>query len=351
MNNEISDNTVITNHTAATTYGIYLLQNANNTLLARNNVTGNVSYYIQRSSNNLIRDCIDTHSSLADVFIQLDVSPPSVNNTFLNCSYAKELVAGAGNYLTRQWYLDVLVNDSLGNLEDATVEGFNVSDDLLFEENTSAQGTIDMKIITEYINMTGTMTYSTPHIFNVSKLLYLTNTTEYNISQTENVYHFVSLYLDTAPTIDIVSPEEMIYNGSTILINITAEDPSGIDSIWYGWNGTNATYSEPVNTTFNKGANTLHVWTNDTAGNVNYTNVTFIVNSCTPPISGDWYINCSDACVWDAPVIFEIPGNVTLNETGVVTLKTTWNFTSSDQFIFQHSGCEFRIGAGGELSG
>jgi hypothetical protein len=64
-------------------------------------------------------------------------------------------------------------------------------------------------------------------------------------------------------------------------VNISVND-SAISRIWYNWNGTNVTYTTPVNVTFNEGSNTLIVYVNDTIGNLNSTSVSFTVDT-TPP--------------------------------------------------------------------
>jgi parallel beta-helix repeat protein len=84
----------------------------------------------------------------------------------------------------------------------------------------------------------------------------------------------------TPPTIIIISPETTTYTYPSILINISATDDVGISAIWYNWNGTNVTYTEPVYVTFPTGTITLYAYANDTSGNVNSTSVTFNVVGC-----------------------------------------------------------------------
>ena len=49
----------------------------------------------------------------------------------------------------------------------------------------------------------------------------------------------------TPPTVIIHSPEDGNYNSATQLLNISASDNSGIDTIWYNWNSINVTYISP----------------------------------------------------------------------------------------------------------
>ncbi|MHA1791886.1 MAG: hypothetical protein ACTSVI_04525, partial [Promethearchaeota archaeon] len=84
------------------------------------------------------------------------------------------------------------------------------------------------------------------------------------------------------PTVIINNPVKTTYTSSTQLVNITAIDASGIDTIWYNWNGTNVTYTSPLNITFPEGMHALQAWANDTRGNVGYTFMVFTIDSTNP---------------------------------------------------------------------
>jgi subtilisin family serine protease len=117
--------------------------------------------------------------------------------------------------------------------------------------------------------------------------------TEINYSRLD-IYSALMLLDEYPPLIEIYSPQDTIYNYTEILINITAEDDLSLDSIWYNWNGTNYTYTTELNITFDEGDHVLHAWANDTAGNINYTNVSFTI--CIENISNSsWseWINLS----------------------------------------------------------
>ncbi|MHA1847206.1 MAG: hypothetical protein ACTSXU_06135, partial [Promethearchaeota archaeon] len=51
----------------------------------------------------------------------------------------------------------------------------------------------------------------------------------------------------TVPIVKINNPVNTTYTSSVQQVNISASDENGIDSIWYNWNGTNVTYTSPVN--------------------------------------------------------------------------------------------------------
>ncbi len=83
----------------------------------------------------------------------------------------------------------------------------------------------------------------------------------------------------TPPTITIVSPlNGSSYSNATILVNISSD---GV-ATWYNWNGSNETYTAPLNITFVDGTNVLQVWSNDSVGNQNSTNATFFIDTVPP---------------------------------------------------------------------
>lgn len=91
-----------------------------------------------------------------------------------------------------------------------------------------------------------------------------------------------------SPFIEIVSPTSTNKIYSTQLINITATDDN-LDTINYEFNGTNFTYTTPLNVEFADGTYNLIAYVNDTFGNSNSTNVTFNIDTTpfieflTPP--------------------------------------------------------------------
>ena len=94
-------------------------------------------------------------------------------------------------------------------------------------------------------------------------------------------YQEISCDYDGPPTITIHSPLNDTYNELSVLVNISTSD-SDIDITWYNWNGTNITYTSPINVTFSEGSNTLYAYANDTAGNENSTSVTFFIDTTGP---------------------------------------------------------------------
>lgn len=138
-----------------------------------------------------------------------------------------------------------------------------------------------------------------------------------NVSETRTVN------IDTAlPIITIDSPLNQTYNNATILVNITATDPN-LNTTWYDWNGTNTTYDAPVYVTFDEGGNTLYAYANDTAGNINSTNMTFTVDTIYPSI----YYNPSTTTSGDYSQNW-IFVNITCADLNRDTVKFSWNGTN-----------------------
>ncbi|MHA1822146.1 MAG: BspA family leucine-rich repeat surface protein, partial [Promethearchaeota archaeon] len=84
----------------------------------------------------------------------------------------------------------------------------------------------------------------------------------------------------SGPDIQVISPGNIFtYNHSKILLNIETKDPSGVDKVWYNWNGTDAFYTKPIELTFPEGFTTIKIWSNDTNGRVSKTSIGFMVSS------------------------------------------------------------------------
>ena len=82
-----------------------------------------------------------------------------------------------------------------------------------------------------------------------------------------------------------------------------------------------------------------------------YSNYTVAADTCTPPGSGDWNVDCSDACDWNSGP-YSVPADMIMTGTGIVTLSALMDFTAgSGQEIYMSTGCELRISSGGEIRG
>jgi surface protein/parallel beta-helix repeat protein len=181
-----SSNSLLINNTGTSnnSIGIFVYISSNNSL-AGNNATGVYGYYIQESNYTTISDCRFTSGSSFDV--QIDPTDFSLENTFLNCTYDSENVAGANNYILRKWYFVANITNSTGNpVDGANVTVFNSTGAVIYSALTNTSGNINKTTITEYTNLGGTKSFSTPHNVTVTKSGYTQNITSYNISSTNN---------------------------------------------------------------------------------------------------------------------------------------------------------------------
>ncbi len=91
-----------------------------------------------------------------------------------------------------------------------------------------------------------------------------------------------------APLLDAQAPSNSLYNYSSIGLNFTATDSgSGVSSCWYSLDSAaNVSLSGCSNTTLivSDGSHTLELYANDSAGNLNSTSVSFIVDSTAPTV-------------------------------------------------------------------
>ncbi|MCX6749007.1 MAG: hypothetical protein NT076_05380 [Candidatus Pacearchaeota archaeon] len=99
----------------------------------------------------------------------------------------------------------------------------------------------------------------------------------------------VSFFVDSInPQIEITSP---LNNADTINnqlpIIYTASD-TNLQACKYSINGasnTSTTCNQPISSTWNQGSNTIIIYTNDSLGNINYSQVSFFVDSISPSIT------------------------------------------------------------------
>ncbi|MEM4318648.1 MAG: S8 family serine peptidase [Candidatus Pacearchaeota archaeon] len=190
--------------------------------------------------------------------------------------------------------------------------------------------------INEWITNVTMVKYNSTYFYNLTNLSdgsyiarFWCNDTAGNINNTELVWFSVNA---TPPSIAIINPQNTTYNNATILVNISAYDQN-LDKVWYNWNGTNVTYTDPVYITFNEGSNTLYAWANDSAGNINSTNVTFTIDILAPDIIN---VSATSITASSATIIWltSEPSNSTIHYG--TNLNLTSN-KSSPSFVLNHS--------------
>lgn len=166
----------------------------------------------------------------------------------------------------------------------------------------------------------------------------------------------------TNPSVTINTPLTQNYSTSTIDFNITATDDTLMDSCWVTTDSgvsnltlTNTTTNDDYNATNSSmitGVYTAQFYCNDSSNNVNNTeSVVFEINSCVPPTSGNWGIDCSDNCTWTSNQ--EVPGNITIIGGGKLSLQANFSFTNPPGQIINiisGGGCDFVIYSGGGFS-
>ena len=202
-------------------------------------------------------------------------------------------------------------NDSVGNIGltsvafiiDTTAPNVKITS-LINTTYSDAQqllnitATDDNGIDTIWYNWEGNnLTYAIPQIItfseNLNTLYAWANDSEGNVGSTSVAFNIDII----VPTVEITSPTNTIYLSAEQLLNITATDNKGIDTVWYNWEGSNETYTVPQNITFSEGLNTIYAWANDSGGNVGLTLVIFTIDTTGPivEITSPTNITYSDA--------------------------------------------------------
>src|SRR3989344_8809997 len=149
---------------------------------------------------------------------------------------------------------------------------------------------------------------------------YLTSQDSSVIPQLYNVSIGYTILDNIPPNLSIISPINKSYNNASILVNISAVDNTAVDKIWFYNGSTNITYTTPVSYTFKQESNTLIAYANDTFGNLNFSSITFVVDSINPGVS----------------IIY--PTNITYSATTIA-----FNYTVSDVNL---QACKYSLNNG-----
>lgn len=279
-----------TNISLNSQYGLFFFSNdkyniISDSFFGYNTLAG---IWVQSTSNynNFTDSKISTSGSYDVAFVSL-----SNNNTLLNVTYniAKELVSNA--YIERKWYLNLQVNDTSNNpINKANVTIYDVLGNFISSNLTSTSGSIIRKEIIEY-SSNGTRNYKNLHTINASKTGYTTNSSTLNIS--ENLYYEITLVPSIIVNIDEPQPIAYAYNESLDL-NYTITNYTTISRCWYyilnstnGYEITNTTLTNCNNITFNishSDTYSLHVFSNETKGEIGNDSVTFSVSLDSPAV-------------------------------------------------------------------
>ena len=148
---------------------------------------------------------------------------------------------------------------------------------------------------------------------------FMINDTHGNMNTTS-----VTFTVDTAlPLITIDSPQNVSYSYTSIPLNVSADEI--IDSWWYSFAGVNTSFTP--NTTLvasgGDGFKSIKVWANDTAGNENFSEVGFTIDTVIPEVLNP-QVNDTDMNV-NIDQVINI--NVTVNELSIKNV-TVFNITA-----------------------
>lgn len=196
------------------------------------------------------------------------------NNTFDNTKFATNSGSirvkpsvdfGPSKAISRN---DIIISQNGAFMNSTKLTEFNQSSEIILE-NISV---IAPKIVVDLTDNGTFVDCNTPTC----------NITSYSANvMTFNVSHFTNYSVQsnaTTPSVLINSPVGTTYYTNTILVDITASDPT-LQDIWFDWNGTNTSYTVPINVTFANGTNTLTAYANNSFGVVASLDVTFIVET------------------------------------------------------------------------
>jgi len=221
--------------------------------------------------------------------------------------------------ITRKWYLDTTIRNPINNfIENANITIYNSSGILIYSGLTNSTGQIPRQELIEYTN-NGTKTLHTPHIINVSKITYATNSTTYNLTTDHNINHSVSLEYELSTT--IYHPQAIAYSyNDSLPLNFSYSNSSEVDSCWYNvFNSSNAeiiantTLINCANSTFSLPSGdidyTLNLYINQTAGEESDNSVSFNIRTDSPAVNLDY------------------PTNNAYSSSGI---NTYFNFTATD---------------------
>jgi parallel beta-helix repeat protein len=189
------NNYVINNRVYNAIKGVYIINSntVNNTFSDNILEDLELGISISLSSNNTFYNCTIINSTSYGIYLDrtqgckffncsiinsdtTDIQFYKSNITLINTSFNKYKVKFNGNdsFMTVQWYLHVIVKDMLDNpILNATVEVYNVTDDLVADGMTNENGLLNWITITERIQNYSTNITHTPHNISASKNSYI----------------------------------------------------------------------------------------------------------------------------------------------------------------------------------
>jgi hypothetical protein len=122
-----SSNKCFTNNTIkAGDAGMSFIGSLNNLILYPTIISGEILQWVLVAQIILFLWIVATLVARVQISYIYTSSGPSVNNTFINCSYRTENVQGAGSELIRKWYYSARVLDDLSTpVSNAEIFAYN----------------------------------------------------------------------------------------------------------------------------------------------------------------------------------------------------------------------------------
>ncbi|MBT4334216.1 hypothetical protein HOD61_00130 [archaeon] len=142
--------------------------------------------YFSNSSNNtfynLNSSLNDESGTYGDIAIVGSLSDNEylINSTFNQSNILFNDSSDADIYV--KWYLNVFVNDTNGNLENANVSAWDTDSNLIFTELTNSKGDITEQTITEYYQNSTNSYYLTNYTLNTTKSTHNIDSREINLT-------------------------------------------------------------------------------------------------------------------------------------------------------------------------
>lgn len=243
--------------------------------------------------NVTVNDSAGNSNYTASQTLHLDTTNPTV-----------VLISPVNNTITNVSSQNLTVNITDANIKNITLNIYNSTNGLINQtsQNVSSSGVIG--IVVDFVE--GVFKWFYQAFDWAGNNAYSSQNNTITIDQ-------------TLPLITLVSPTNTTYSSTSITLDITPSET--LSSSWYSLNGgTNTTFTDPTTITASAGSNTIRVYGNDTAGNVNSTAVTFSVSYSVAEMTVDLY---------SIPTTPELGANLTLqaNVTTNNTIVNSCNFS------------------------
>ena len=281
----IENNTMKNNGlSAGSYYGLYIQGSNNPTVILNSNTIENNrnGIYFSAITTSLNESVIGNTAN--DLY--LVSSTISTYNTTFDKS---KVTVGRSSTLNVYWYLDLrVIDETLNPVSSASVSIYNTSDNLVYSNITDVQGRLPTITLKECTMEPFNTIYESPYTINASKAGVGENVTTINLNSSMNI----TLMLMNPPSVTVLSPQNTTYTSSTIQINVSASDVSGVAAVKAQVNGTtNVTLTNVsgywVNqTVLPDGTHSIRFYAYDTYGNLNSSQtVAFRVDLLPPSIT------------------------------------------------------------------